>query len=223
MTLHPHIRGDHLAQKFVLANEHWNLEKLYKDIANAKQQERHRQCKQLTPTEKACLRGLLCDYSPTAIATELNREPSGLRVELSRGLYRYTESLTGVCLKSWSNIPKHLEKVGYKLHNESKEAINLTRTIPNPGCVSSQSKIQNPKSKIDWGEAIDVSIFYGRTNELNQLQKWVIQDKCRLIALLGMGGIGKTALSVKLAQLAQDSFEFVIWHSLRDSPPPTNY
>ncbi|MEH1833900.1 MAG: hypothetical protein V7L29_17970 [Nostoc sp.] len=85
MALHPHQQCDDLTQKFAEANEHWNLEKLYQNIANAKQQERRRQCRQITPTEKACLRGLLCDYSPTEIATELNRQPSGLRVELSSG------------------------------------------------------------------------------------------------------------------------------------------
>ncbi|WP_088431771.1 WD40 repeat domain-containing protein [Halomicronema hongdechloris] len=53
---------------------------------------------------------------------------------------------------------------------------------------------------IDWGEAIDVSLFYGRTAELATLERWIQQDRCRLIAILGMGGIGKTALSVKLAQ-----------------------
>ena len=71
----------------------------------------------------------------------------------------------------------------------------------------------------DWGEAIDVTEFYGRTQELATLQQWITQDRCRLIALLGMGGIGKTALSVKLAQSIQGEFEFVIWRSLRESPP----
>ena len=74
------------------------------------------------------------------------------------------------------------------------------------------------ENHIDWGEAIDVSIFYGRQSELITLQHWIKQDKCRLVALLGMGGIGKTALSVKLAQLVQDEFDFVIWRSLRDAP-----
>jgi hypothetical protein len=41
------------------------------------------------------------------------------------------------------------------------------------------------------------------------------------VALLGMGGIGKTSLSVKLAQQIQEHFEYVIWRSLRNAPPLT--
>jgi MinD superfamily P-loop ATPase len=37
-----------------------------------------------------------------------------------------------------------------------------------------------------------------------------------------MGGIGKTALSVKLAQQIQQQFEYVIWRSLRNAPPVTD-
>ena len=70
----------------------------------------------------------------------------------------------------------------------------------------------------DWGEAIDVSVFYGRATELVTLDRWIIQERCRLVALLGIGGIGKTALSVKLAEQIQDKFEYVIWRSLHNAP-----
>ncbi|MBD3562751.1 NACHT domain-containing protein, partial [Planktothrix sp. FACHB-1355] len=77
-------------------------------------------------------------------------------------------------------------------------------------------KIQN---RTDWGEAVDVSIFYGRTDEIAKLEYWITQENCRLVALLGIGGIGKTALSVKLAQQIQEEFDCVIWRSLRNAPP----
>lgn len=64
----------------------------------------------------------------------------------------------------------------------------------------------------------DVPVFYGRTEELNQLEKWLLKDGCQLVALLGIGGIGKTALSIKLTQQLQGQFEQVIWRSLRDAP-----
>jgi WD40 repeat protein len=86
-----------------------------------------------------------------------------------------------------------------------------------------QYLIQNPKSKIqnrnDWGDAPDVSTFYGRNEELATVERWIVEDGCRLVGLFGMGGIGKTALSVKLAKQIQGEFEYVIWRSLRNAPP----
>ncbi|MEI1377899.1 NB-ARC domain-containing protein [Nostoc sp. UHCC 0926] len=72
---------------------------------------------------------------------------------------------------------------------------------------------------LDWGEAIFNSAFYGRTEELTTLEQWILNEHCQLVALLGIGGIGKTALSVKLAQKIQGNFEYVIWRSLREAPP----
>ena len=71
----------------------------------------------------------------------------------------------------------------------------------------------------DWGNAPDVNIFLGRAKELNKLEKWIIQDRCRMVAILGMGGIGKTNFSLKLAQNIHDEFDYVIWRSLINAPP----
>jgi WD40 repeat protein len=100
-------------------------------------------------------------------------------------------------------------------------SLNLELTADDCTRPDPQNKL-NPKQtlrKVDWGESVDVSMFYGRTEELATLAQWLIEDRCREIAIIGMGGIGKTTLSVKLAQQIEDEFEYLIWRSLRDAPP----
>jgi len=72
--------------------------------------------------------------------------------------------------------------------------------------------------RIDWGEALAVSSFYGREQEFAQLTRWVMQDHCRVISVLGMGGIGKSALAVSVMRQLASHFEIVIFRSLRDAP-----
>jgi hypothetical protein len=68
---------------------------------------------------------------------------------------------------------------------------------------------------VSWGTAPDVSRFCGRADELATLQAWILEQRCRLIILSGMGGIGKTWLSVKLTEQLQSAFKIVLWRSLR--------
>lgn len=82
--------------------------------------------------------------------------------------------------------------------------------------IADNSALEKPI--YDWGQAPEVSIFYGRTKELMELEQWIVEDGCRLVALQGMGGIGKTALSVILAEQIQNKFEYFIWRSLRYVP-----
>ena len=75
-----------------------------------------------------------------------------------------------------------------------------------------------PHAQADWDAAPDVSIFYGRQPELNTLTDWVINKRCRLVSILGMGGIGKTALVTRAAQQMQEQFDRLIWRTLRNAP-----
>jgi WD40 repeat protein/transcriptional regulator with XRE-family HTH domain len=71
----------------------------------------------------------------------------------------------------------------------------------------------------DWGEAPDTTGFVGRVDELALLQTWLLEERCRVVAVLGMGGIGKTSLAAWAAQKVAPSFERVYWRSLRNAPP----
>ncbi len=75
------------------------------------------------------------------------------------------------------------------------------------------------KSPQDWGAAVDVSIFYGRSQALKTLTGWIVRDRTRLVALCGIGGIGKTTLTAKLAHTVADQFDYLIWRSLKNAPP----
>src|SRR5260370_15709057 len=72
--------------------------------------------------------------------------------------------------------------------------------------------------RVDWGDALDVPSFYGREEELATLEQWVVEARCRVVSVLGMGGIGKSALAVHVMHRLADQFDVVIFRSLRDAP-----
>src|SRR5713101_148179 len=77
-----------------------------------------------------------------------------------------------------------------------------------------------PKShRIDWGEAPHTEQFHGREKELAELHRWLVDDHCRLVAILGMGGMGKTSLAATLVDLVQENYDYVFWRSLHNAPP----
>ena len=72
--------------------------------------------------------------------------------------------------------------------------------------------------RVDWGDALDVPSFYGREGELAVLTQWVVEERCRVVSIEGMGGIGKSALATRVMHQIAPHFEVVIWRSLRDAP-----
>lgn len=93
-------------------------------------------------------------------------------------------------------------------------------TLSNDGGFVVNAQCSFVSKNQDWGDAPAVDSFQGRSQELEQLSDWIIKDRCRLVLQLGMGGIGKTLLAAKVAQSLTDEFDWVIWRSLRNAPPP---
>ncbi|WP_066423472.1 AAA family ATPase [Anabaena sp. 4-3] len=67
----------------------------------------------------------------------------------------------------------------------------------------------------------NIPLFFGRGYELDTLSQAIEQGK-RLIAITGIGGIGKTALAVKLAENGLSHFQQTLWFSFHHNPPATD-
>ncbi|MEY3298675.1 MAG: hypothetical protein RLZZ597_1935 [Cyanobacteriota bacterium] len=134
--------------------------------------------------------------------------------------------------------PGYVKDTGAKLWQTLSEVYGVKVTKLNLQGVIKRAASKAPRPnriapvvtsrRVDWGDAIDVSIFYGRAEELATLRRWMVGEsddgaspRCRLVTVLAMGGMGKTSLSVKIAEQVQGDFEAVIWRSLRDAPPLT--
>lgn len=129
---------------------------------------------------------------------------------------------TSLALHTINKVLKRTESVDkqslqYAFRAFGLELSKSDYTHPTSPFEEWKTRQENPQQ--DWGEAADVSVFYGREEELFQLRKWSIEEHCRLVALLGMGGIGKSTLAVKLALQIQTEFEIVVWRSLCNAPP----
>ena len=71
----------------------------------------------------------------------------------------------------------------------------------------------------DWGEMPAPGALLGREAKLGRLERWLADDGCRLVAVHGLGGVGKTALVAQAAARLAPRFERVVWRSLVNAPP----
>ena len=90
---------------------------------------------------------------------------------------------------------------------------------PSAVIEEAEAIIQADQPQSYWGSAIDTATFFGRREELVRLKQWVLEEQCRLVLLLGIGGIGKSTLAAKLVQQIHPEFEVVVWRSLQNAPP----
>jgi WD40 repeat protein len=137
---------------------------------------------------------------------------------------RYTiEQLSEITVLSTNTLNKIF------LHNTSVDLPTLNSCFTTLGSVLDttdyeykSTPVKQAEQNLFWGEAPDVSIFYGRSRELQTLTDWIQNDRCRLLSIVGMGGMGKTSLATFLARQLQSQFTTVCWLSLRNAPALKN-
>ncbi|GHO96355.1 hypothetical protein KSF_064030 [Reticulibacter mediterranei] len=74
-------------------------------------------------------------------------------------------------------------------------------------------------TKEDRGEAPGITSVRGRKQELATLKTWIIDDRCKIVVIYGLGGIGKTTLASLARERFKTEFEYVYWRSLQNAPP----
>lgn len=108
-----------------------------------------------------------------------------------------------------------------KIINFENNKINYCPNYP----LSNQSKNQNnninnyKKTDHDLTLAPQIINFYNRETELETLSNWILKQNSRLISVLGISGIGKTALVKRFVDLNLEQFEVIIWKSLKYPKP----
>ncbi|WP_404790488.1 NB-ARC domain-containing protein [Altericista sp. CCNU0014] len=179
--------------------------------------------KHLKDTEVLVLRGSWLGQGYEEIAEAHHYTAQYVRQDIGPKLWKLLSQVIGEKV-SKTSFRTALERYGRK-HLEPKSQANEKDFSPRLARSDLENRSEPQTSvrvlsaaQTDWGDVIDVSAFYGRAEELKTLEQWILRDRCRLVALLGMGGIGKTSLAVKLAERIQGQFEFVFWRSLRNVP-----
>ncbi|MBZ8180312.1 nSTAND1 domain-containing NTPase [Oscillatoria salina] len=206
--------------KFVEAEETWELKKLYRDLTAAKQiyNGLNNRKKILTPVEKCYLRGLLCLHSPEKIALELGDSLGTVKVALSNGLYRYVEALLETKLEEqikirWDNIYYLLDRAGYK-----KEFRSDSLAVQDPLSSEQLSSLSCPYRGLSAFKTEDAAYFFGREQFTEKLLEAVRSRS--LVAVVGASGSGKSSVIAAglIYSLSQDSDWIIVSVRLGNSP-----
>jgi WD40 repeat protein/transcriptional regulator with XRE-family HTH domain len=144
--------------------------------------------------------------------------------------------------ESGERIPRSYHRQALcELFGKSPEELGLVKARPNTSSAPANTVPQAPlfaksttvpvKSSTisatsgylhlqeDWNEAPQPVNLYGRDKELSELAQWFGDRRCHVVAVVGIGGIGKTALATTVAAQVKASFASLFWRSLHNAPP----
>jgi len=185
--------------------------------------------KHLNELQEIILRGTWEDEGYKEIAKAVNRSEDRVR-EVGMELWQILSQEFGekVSKKNFRSAIKR-----FQVSNASNFAQGDVVTIGNfnicgearhPPDISNSHNDEKSNSKQtktlhqDLSEMPELGDFYDRTSELDTLTTWILQQNCRLIAITGISGIGKTSLAVQLVKQIKDEFEYAVWYTLDEFP-----
>ncbi len=94
---------------------------------------------------------------------------------------------------------------------------------PKAGKKRSPANPDNPdkvktEKRHDLTEVPQRDRLYNRTQEINTLKQWILEEKNPIVTIIGLSGIGKTALAVELVTQIKDNFDRLLWRNCTNAP-----
>ncbi|MFY7823300.1 MAG: NB-ARC domain-containing protein [Planktothrix agardhii] len=181
--------------------------------------------KRLDDLQEAILRGSLESEKYSKVADAFHCSEGHVK-DIASDLWKILSDALGEEVRK-SNFFSTLKRQKYSnvLLNFGKDYVQINHInicheppLSSDDSATPKNNKNEPLLRVNLEDAPDISEFFGRTEELETLRDWILKQRCRVVMLLGMSGIGKTALAVKLVQEIQENFDVVIWQSLDTAP-----
>jgi WD40 repeat protein/transcriptional regulator with XRE-family HTH domain len=162
---------------------------------------------------------------PIGAKMRLERQNRGIRLGKMAETLDYSTSYlssveTGTAAPSLELVEKYEAELGLgrgelaSLLQKGKQATEERDTAS----VVIQERQEKRTRREDWEAVPIIGSFYGREGEIAKLQEWIVVDRCQIVAVLGLGGIGKTALVASVGEQIKQNFEYIAWLSLQNNP-----
>ena len=183
--------------------------------------------KHLNDLQKNVVQGIWQGQTYSEIAGEFSYESENHIGNVSRKLYEILSTelkeLGENETVTKSNFCWSIERLATTFNSSQVVGIGINSHFtlcPNPS--QNQNKEVNQKPEISQKnfyqnvrQAPKITKFYGRTNELSTLSEWIDNPNTRLISVLGISGIGKSALVKHFVDTCNLPFDAIIWKNLK--------
>lgn len=172
--------------------------------------------KHLDNLQVAILKGTLTRQKYTEIANN-NNVTRGHIKDVVSNLWKILSEELGENINK-SNVVATIERVtNSNVSYVGKDIIHIGDVhFCNNNSIPSQLHQPLNSPHLDLDDAPTLHQFYGRETELEILKTAILNQNIRLITLAGLSGIGKTTLILKLIEMIQDQFNYVIYRNLQD-------
>lgn len=180
--------------------------------------------KHLNDLQKNVVQGIWQGQTYSEIAGEFSYESENHIGNVSRKLYEILSTelkeLGENETVTKSNFCWSIERLATTFNSSQVVGIGINSHFTlcsNPSEYQKKQKPEvNPKNYYqNLRQAPKITKFCGRNNELSTLSQWIDNPNTRLISVLGISGIGKSALVKHFVDTCNLPFDAIIWKNLK--------